>query len=439
MIDPYSLDLLRYGIIEAKAGDKTSARRYLDRALYMSSDHDVMAETWFWISQIVDDPVEKRKALENCLSNDLQHSRARRALAILDGKLKPEEIIDPDHLPPAPEELRQADSQRFMCPKCGARMIFAPDGQSLVCEYCANSKMLHTQPGGTNDENFIVAMATLRGHGKPLAEQTFRCQGCGAEFILPPTQLSIICTYCNSPSVVRLENSKDLLAPDGILPHAFVQKHAIKLLVDWVEADQIQPEKKVDPPRGLYLPLWTFSFGGVLDYTGEVVEDGSLSYGHQPSRRQQVSDRYPVTANDVPIPASRKLSAPFMRLIPTFDLQAVKPYDPGYLADWPAELYDVPMADASLDARAQAFARLKRDLPNLLFPIHLFSILSTNMNIDSFRLDLLPVWMTEIWIEGRSYLVLINGQNGAVESDWIARVSKPEGGLKGWLAELIKD
>ncbi len=143
MIDDYSQDLLRNGIIEAKAGNKDTARRYLDRALYMSSDHDVMAETWFWISQITDDPVEKRKALENCLSNDLQHARARRALAILDGKLKPDEIVDPDHLPPAPEGLRQSNSQRFMCPKCGGRMAFAPDGQSLVCEYCARSQTLH--------------------------------------------------------------------------------------------------------------------------------------------------------------------------------------------------------------------------------------------------------------------------------------------------------
>ena len=39
-----------------------------DRATYMSSDHDVMAEAWYWMSQVVDDPAEKRKALENCLS-----------------------------------------------------------------------------------------------------------------------------------------------------------------------------------------------------------------------------------------------------------------------------------------------------------------------------------------------------------------------------------
>jgi Tfp pilus assembly protein PilF len=40
-------ELLRTGIIEAKAGHKDSARRYLDRAIYMAGSHDVLAEAWF--------------------------------------------------------------------------------------------------------------------------------------------------------------------------------------------------------------------------------------------------------------------------------------------------------------------------------------------------------------------------------------------------------
>src|ERR1051326_5352406 len=131
MISDYSKDLLRNGIIDAKSGNKASARRYLDRAVYMSNDHEVLAEAWFWMSQVVDDATEKRKALENCLANDLQHARARRALAVLDGKLKADEIIDPDHIPSVPAGLQTADAQRFVCPKCGGRMSFAPDGQSL--------------------------------------------------------------------------------------------------------------------------------------------------------------------------------------------------------------------------------------------------------------------------------------------------------------------
>ena len=64
MIDDYSRDLLRSGIIELKAGNRDSARRYLDRALYMSGDHDVMAEAWYWMSELADTPAEKRRSLE---------------------------------------------------------------------------------------------------------------------------------------------------------------------------------------------------------------------------------------------------------------------------------------------------------------------------------------------------------------------------------------
>ncbi len=188
----YSKELLRSGIIEAKAGSKTSARRYLDRAIYMSGDHDVLAEAWFWMAEVTDDPAEKHKALENCLSHDLHHARARRSLAILEGRLKADEVINPDKLPPAPEGVRGADAQRFMCPKCGGRMSFAPDGQSLVCEYCTRNQSLAA--GSTdNEKDFIVAMATARGHGKPLQDQVFHCNGCGAEFILPPKQISASC------------------------------------------------------------------------------------------------------------------------------------------------------------------------------------------------------------------------------------------------------
>src|SRR5512134_954433 len=118
MFDDYGRQLLKSGIIDAKAGHRDSARRYLDRAVYISSDHDVLAEAWFWMSEVVDDPAEKRKALENCLAHDLQHARARRSLAILEGKLKAGEIIDPDRLPPAPDGLRTGNAERFMCPKC---------------------------------------------------------------------------------------------------------------------------------------------------------------------------------------------------------------------------------------------------------------------------------------------------------------------------------
>ena len=370
-MEDYSKELLRTGIIEAKSGNHATARRYLDRAIYMAGSYDVIAEAWFWMSEVSADLVEKRKALENCLSLDMRHSRARRALAILDGKLKADEVVNPDELPDAPEGLREADAQRFMCPKCGGRMSFAPDGrQVLVCDYCMRNQTIGAGEnfGQADEKDFIVAMATARGHGKPLQEQVFHCNGCGAEFILPPKQISSSCAYCDSPYVVSLEKTKDLLAPDGIIPHGFDQKRAVKLLIDWVNGNQIKPEKQVALPRGLYLPLWTFDVGGAIDYTYEVIESDNELFGNSRGQKKvtRYSDQYPVMVDDLPFPASRKLSAVFLKLIGAFDMKSIKPYDPRFLANWPAEIYDVPMADASLDARSQTYSKYKRELPYLL-------------------------------------------------------------------------
>ncbi|HEU0291597.1 MAG TPA: hypothetical protein VFR47_02610 [Anaerolineales bacterium] len=436
MFSDYGKELLKSGIIEAKAGHGEAARRYLDRAAYISNDHDVLAEAWFWMSQVLDDAREKRKALENCLANDLQHARARRALAVLDGKLRADEIVDPDKIPSAPEGLRAANADRFMCPKCGGRMSFAPDGQSLVCEYCSRNQRFAAQPGTANEKDFIIAMATARGHGKPLNQQVFHCEGCGCEFILPPNQISSTCVYCGSPHVVDWESEEGLLAPDGILPHAFEQQRAHKYLIEWMEGNKIKPEAKVDLPRGVYLPLWTFDLGGSIDYVGEKMDDSEIQLGRKYKKMVRVKDSYPVQVNDLPIPAARKLSAVFLKLIPTFELKAVRPYEPGYLANWPGEVYDIPMAEASLDARAQGLSRYKRDLPVLLDPIKLISASSADMTIESFRLNLLPVWMTELPFAGRAHLVLINGQNGQVRSDMPEK--KESGGLMEWLGDLLE-
>lgn len=439
MIDDYGQQLLKSGIIDAKSGNPESARRYLDRALYMSSDHDVLAEAWFWMSEVIEDPAEKRKALENCLAHDLQHARARRSLALLQGKLKAGELIDPDHLPSAPAALRSANAERFMCPRCGGRMSFAPDGQSLVCEYCTRNQKFTAQPGTAEEKDFLIAMATARGHGRPLEQQVFHCEGCGCEFILPPGQISYTCVYCGSPQVIHWNPEEQILAPDGIIPHAFDRDRAASMLSDWIQANRISLEKQMDPPRGAYLPLWTFDMGGEIEYTGVVNETEEDIFGKRSrlSEPRRVSGAYPVQVNDLPIPASRKLSAVFVKLIPTYELRGVKPYDPRYLASWPAEVYDIPLAEASLDARAHSLARYKRDLPALLDPLKIISTSSAKMTVDSFRLNLLPVWVTELLFGGRARLVLVNGQNGVVAGDLPGKRQDAKGWMD-WLADLLK-
>jgi hypothetical protein len=439
MSKDYAESLLRSGIIEAKAGVKETARRYLERAVSTSRDHNVSSEAWYWISKISDDPAEKRTALENCISFDIRHARARRDLAVLDGKLDEKEIVNPDSLPIPSTDPTNASADRFMCPQCGAKMVFAPDGSGLICEHCTRNQSL-ASGGEAEEQDFLIAMATARGHGKPVAMQIFHCQGCGAEFTLPPDVISTTCAYCDSPHVVSLEESRELLPPEGIIPHAFDQKQAARLLANWVEDNGIKPEEKVALPRGVYLPIWTFDIGGGIGYRGDKYESEE-GFRQRATQVVKVEGEHPVHLNDLTIPASRKIARHISQLLPSFDLEHTKPYDPRYLANWAAEVYDVPMADASLDARSRAYSHLKRRLPGEIASLYNLRTSSASLVIESFKLVLIPVWITEIPVNGQNLLVLINGQNGVVQGDTPAqeKKSKSRNSLFDWLEDLLDD
>jgi len=405
-------ELVQEAYINLKTGDRAAARRYAERALLTVDDVETRVKASFILSQTTDDPKEKRDLLETVLAYDRTHAEARRALAILDGKLKPEDIVDADNLPAQSTEQARAD--RFTCPKCGARRVFAPDGHSLLCENCGYNDSL-VMDGEAGESDFFTAMATAKGHRKPVAMQVFHCKGCGAEFILALGVISATCAYCDSPHVVRLGQSRELIEPEGVIPHAFTQKQAIQLLVKWVEQNKLKPGRKVDFPRGVYLPLWTFDLGGAIRYSGNMVETDDDPFGQRQRRVVRMTDEYPVLVNDWPIPASQKIVARFARLLPTFDLTAVKPYDPRYLADWPAEVYDISMSNASLEARSQVFAQYRERLPSeQLSQLTNINLSSAGMAIESFKLVLLPVWMTEIPLDGKTLPLLINGQNGKI-------------------------
>ena len=124
-------------------------------------------------------------------------------------------------------------------------------------------------------------------------------------------------------------------------------------------------------------------------------------------------------------------------------MKSIKPYDPRFLASWPAEIYDVPMADASLDARSQTYKKYRNGLPHLLDNSNIVHTSSANLLVETFKLNLLPVWMTELPFGGREHLLLINGQSGVVASDIME--NKPEekeeekGGLLAFLSDLLND
>ncbi len=432
--------LLGYGVAELKGGQLTAAKRYLQRALVYGGNSGAMADVWFYLSEAESDKDKKHDALEEALAYNSTHPRARRSLAILKGTLNADEIINADHVIAPSAKERKTNADRFECPNCGGMMSFSPDGQTLVCDYCAVGSAQENEEA--KEQDFFSAMATLRGHSKPNAHKIFHCKGCGAEFLLAPDDISETCAYCASPHVVNHGETRDLLDPDAIIPHQFSQHRAIKILVDWVLTNKFTPQGTVLPPRGFYVPVWTFDVGGSISYSGERQAENPKQDGFGFSTKEAVitvQGESSIFVDDLIIPAAKKYERFLHNLIKNYNLAKTKSYKAHYLSNWSAETYEIELSTAALEARSRAYKAEKKKLKRSLFNLRNLRTSSANMAITSYKLLLLPVWITNYPYENEDYLVLINGQNAEVlgELPKAFKSEKKKNGFMGWLDDVF--
>ncbi len=397
-------DLLVHGIAAAKDGANDEARRYLEWALRLDPTLDQCIKIRLWLSRVSDDVAEKRIHLEEILFSDPTHPEARRELAILDGRLDPAEIVDPNNVPNAvPDAPQPAQARRFTCPHCGGRMVFSPTGASLICEYCAQHPRSEAlaDDGAIDEQDFVIALATAKGHTHPVATRCYGCQDCGASFLLGPEKLSFTCPYCASVYVVEQTEVRKLVPPEGVIPFVVTQDQARRAVLEWLAAEELDVAPVVSL-NGVYLPMWTFD----IDVAWK--------------RRRHLED-------DVLTPASSTLPQELASAVGSFHLDKLVPYDPGYLADWPAETYDISVADASIKARAKVRKLVAERLGKR---IEDFGPDVARLSVMSFKLIIVPLWIIRYSYEERQRTALVNGQTGIVQGE------KPSRGILGWLSRL---
>jgi len=456
-------DLLTHGIAAAKANDKAEAEFYLEWVLRSESTHNQKIRAWEWLAQMADNPKKKRDYLEEIIMREPGNVTARRGLAMLNSDLQAEDIIDPTHQGPAaastrPEgldggvdiqgrrhgpgqlETESTTAKRFVCQQCGGLMCFTPDGQLLVCHYCGQEMNLYQaiQAGAVIEEqDFAVALATAKGHTHPVTMQAFSCQGCGAPFVLGPAILSLTCPYCDSAHVIEARETRQLIPPEGLIPFDLTEEQIRKPFIQWLKKRNLLKKCQVRRPVGLYLPVWAFDIAGSVTASVRGYRQGGTNGIKMPSQ----SLEQPVLYQNIPVLASHRLPKRLGKAIFDFDLSHIVPYNLGYLADWPADTYQISAAEASLmarkwvwqESREMVAAQMRHQVASPLGSSNLeMSFSSANIYIEAFKLILVPVWVVRYRHQARMYEAVINGQNGRV------RGQAPRGRFKRWLDKLLK-
>jgi DNA-directed RNA polymerase subunit RPC12/RpoP len=403
-------------------GDRQQALQAFRRSADFQPD---FVDAHLWIAKVSDDPGVKREHLDTVLVHDPTHLEALRMLMVLNGRLTPEQAARTHH--DDDQQVRQAAdpvtarATELLCPTCGGDLTVNDGAQRVECRFCGYSRPQESLDTGHVHED-LLSMALLARKATPVrwnvGKRLVKCQQCGAEHTIPAERMSQRCRFCGSNQVIVSDALASFEQPDGLIPFTITPDDAMERIRQQLHSlgerilgffDSNRVERST--VEGVYLPFWAF------DATVAVTETRTIGTVSSNSSGMEFVDDIAVCAVKSPPPALTVHLNPY-------DLAAVLPYEPKWLAKVPAQLYSVDFDAASLEARAAISRSLKAKHERQIAEARLanqyrsFEAKETvqftnNVQSMSFQLLLLPVWIaTLVEEDGDVRIAVVNGQTG---------------------------
>ena len=334
--------------------------------------------------------------------------------------------------PPAP-----AAEHHFPCDTCGADLRFDPAHGQMRCDHCGNTEAMDHGPWAAASIRELDFRAAL-GDSLPKTDmeetRVSKCPNCAAEVEFDPAVHATECPFCATPVVADTGTHRHI-KPRAVLPFAFDEAAAHSAMSDWLGGLWFAPgglqvyARKGRRMQGIYVPYWTFDADTKSRYTGErgtvyyetrtVTRNGKTSQVRVARVRwRSASGRVARFFDDVLVLASRSLPKKFTDGLAPWDLAALEPYTPEYLAGFRAEGYAVSLEDGFREAREQMDATIARDVR---FDIggdrqRIHSV-DTRVSDVTFKHILLPVWLAAYKYRGQTYRFVVNGRTGRVQGE----------------------
>lgn len=338
--------------------------------------------------------------------------------------------------------------QELPCANCGAALTFSPGALKLVCPFCGAENEIEGAGGavgpwgertGAGTEirelDYQKALKNLLDAAELEETATLRCPGCGAEVSFDPNTLADQCPFCATPLARGQTHSHRHPKPQGILPFALDGRKARERMARWLGSRWFAPggltkfAQAGRPLAGVYLPHYTYDAAGKADYSGRrgdayyvtrtrIVNGKSQPYQERRIRWRPVRGRVKHVFDDVLVPASDSLEGEPEYGGRSWDLAALEPYRPEFLAGFRAEAPQL-----ALD---QGYAQAERLMEQILVRDVKFDIggdaqqiasMSASYSDVTFKHVLLPVWLASYRWRGSVYRVVVNGRTGMVSGE----------------------
>ncbi len=335
------------------------------------------------------------------------------------------------------------DEYRWPCEQCGAQLRFAPGQTRLVCDHCGHVQEIPAE-APRNRAKALQELDLAKGlrddlsSGEMVDVRTTTCPNCGALVEITGATHATECPFCATPVVLDTGTTRHI-KPQALVPFALTEAEARKAMVAWMGGLWFAPGTLLEYARkgramnGVYVPFWTFDADTSSRYSGERGEyyyetrtvqvrvNGKMETRQEQVRRTRwysTSGRVARDFDDVLIMASRSLPERLGDELTPWDLGALEPYNPEFLAGFQAEGYTVSLADGNAEARDRMSEVIRQDVRRDIGGdeqrIH---SVDTDWSDETFKHILLPIWTAAYKYNGKSYRFLVNGQTGEVQGE----------------------
>lgn len=347
-------------------------------------------------------------------------------------------MTQPPPPPPFPEaQAAPVEEHRFPCENCGADYRYAPDKGALHCDHCGHEEPIaHSGPweGGIRELDFQQAVRDQLPAQEMEITRVSNCPNCGASVEIASDVQAKECPFCATPFVTDTGEDRHI-KPKAVMPFVLTEDAARGAMTDWLGGLWFAPNglaeyaRKGRKMQGIYVPYWTFDADTNSSYRGQrgtvyyenrtVMRNGkSETVRVQKIRWRPVSGRVARFFDDVLVLASRSLPKKYTDALQPWDMTALEPYRPEFLAGFRAEAYTVELDDGFVEARQIMDRQIERDIK---FDIggdrQRISSVDTTVRDVTFKHVLLPVWLAAYKYRGQTYRFVVNGQTGRVQGE----------------------
>lgn len=327
------------------------------------------------------------------------------------------------------------DEHRFPCNTCGSDLRFDPGDDRMICDHCGHIEPIevsHKANGGIKELDFQAAVNNKLAEAEIEETRVVSCPNCGAKTEFDGDTHAAECPFCATPVVTDTGTHRHI-KPRGLLPFELDEESARQAMVDWLGSLWFAPGGLQDYARkgrkmnGIYVPYWTFDADTKSRYRGQrgtyyyetktVMRDGERKQVRvRKTRWRSVSGRVARWFDDVLVLASRSLPKKYTDGLEPWDLSALEPYRPDYLAGFRAEGYQVELVDGFTEARAYMDRMILRDAKrDIGGDEQRVSDVDTTIADVTFKHILLPVWLAAYKYRGKTYRFVVNGRTGRVQ------------------------